>query len=76
MPLGEISLYTGKVEAVNAAQVQDFSRRRFDPARASVLVAGDGKAFAGPLKAKLPNLTVIPAADLDLDSATLVKPGK
>ena len=76
VPLGEISLYTGKVEAVNAAQVQDFSRRRFDPARASVLVAGDGKAFAGPLKAKLPNLTVIPAADLDLDSATLVKPGK
>jgi zinc protease len=73
VPLDEIGRYTAKVEAVDAAQVQAFARRVFDPAQASVVVAGDAKTFAGPLKAKLPNLEVIPVSELDLDSPTLRK---
>ncbi|WP_374470778.1 M16 family metallopeptidase [Phenylobacterium sp.] len=73
LPLDEITTYTAKVEAVQAPQVQDFARRVLDPAQASVIVAGDAKAFQAPLKAKLPNLEVIPAAQLDLDSRTLRK---
>jgi zinc protease len=73
LPLDEIGAYTAKVEAVQAPQVQDFARRVLDPAQSSVIVAGDAKAFQGPLKTRLPHLEVIPAAQLDLDSPTLRK---
>jgi len=76
LPLDEMSRYTGKVEAVSAADVQAFARGMFDPKAGSVLVVGDAKAFLAPLKAAHPNLEVIPAADLDLDSPTLRKGAK
>ena len=75
VPLDEVGLYTRKVEAVSAAQVQAFAAERLDPARASVIIAGDAKVFAPALKASLPNLEVVSAAELDLDSPTL-KAGK
>ncbi|WP_309088181.1 pitrilysin family protein [Phenylobacterium sp.] len=74
VPLDEVALYTRKVEAVQASQVQDFARRVFDPAQSSVIVAGDAKAFSAGLKQRLPNLEVVPAAELDLESPTLRKP--
>ena len=73
VPLDEIGAYTGKVEAVTAPQVQSFAGRILDPAKASVIVAGDGKAFTAALKAKLPNLEVIPAGQLDFDKPSLTK---
>ncbi|HEY0651191.1 pitrilysin family protein [Phenylobacterium sp.] len=72
--LDEIGRYTAKVEAVDAAQVQAFSKRAFSPAQASVVVAGDAKVFAPALKAKLPALEVVPVSELDLESPTLRKP--
>jgi zinc protease len=76
IPLDEVGRYTAKVEAVDAAQVQDYARRVLDPAQASVLIAGDAKAFREKLTAKVPNLEIIPADQLDLDSATLRKAAK
>jgi zinc protease len=76
VPLDEITRYTAKVEAVSPAQVESFAGRTLDPGAASVIIAGDAKAFAGPLKTRLPNLEVIPADQLDLDSASLRKAGK
>jgi zinc protease len=76
VPIDEITRYTARVEAVTPVQVQGFATRMFDPAQASVLVVGDAKAFAAPLKAANPNLQVIPADQLDLDSPTLTKAGK
>ena len=73
VPLDEITLYTAKVEAVTPSQVQAFARRVMDPAKASVIIAGDAKIFADALKAKRPDLEVIPVDKLDLDSATLRK---
>ncbi|HEY8573419.1 pitrilysin family protein [Phenylobacterium sp.] len=73
LPLEEMNLYTRKVEAVTPGQVQQFAARVFEPGTSSVIVAGDAKAFAAPLKAKLPNLEVIPVDQLDLDSPTLRK---
>jgi zinc protease len=73
IPLDEMSRYTGKVEAVTADEVQAFARQRFDPAKASVIVAGDAKTFEAGLKAKLPSLEVIPADQLDLTSPGLKK---
>jgi len=76
VPLDEVTRYTAKVEAVSAADVQGFAGKMFDPAGASVVVVGDAKSFAGPLKAARPDLEVIPASELDLDSPTLKKAGK
>ncbi len=73
VPLDEITLYTSKVEAVSPAQVQAFAARVMDPAKASVIVAGDAKTFAEALKAKRPDLEVIGVDRLDLDSPTLTK---
>ncbi|MDB5424901.1 MAG: peptidase family, partial [Phenylobacterium sp.] len=76
VPLDEITRYTAKVEAVGPAQVQAFARRMFDPASASVIIAGDAKTFGEALKARRPDLEVIAVSDLDLDSPSLRKPGK
>ena len=71
VPLEEITRYTASVEAVGPAQVQAFAVRMFDPTSASVIVAGDATAFGEALKAKRPDLEVIPIGELDLDSPTL-----
>lgn len=76
VPLDEIGRYTGKVEAVSPAQVQAFAGKVLSPEGASIIVAGDAKAFAAGLKARAPDLEVIPASELDLDSPTLRKAGK
>ena len=73
VPLDEITRYTASVEAVGPAQVQAFAVRMFDPASASVIVAGDAKTFGEALKAKRPDLEVIPIGEFDLDSPTLRK---
>jgi zinc protease len=73
VPLDEVSRYTAKVEAVDAAQVQAFAKRALDPAQVSVVIAGDAKTFTPGLQAKLPSLEVIPIGELDLDSPTLRK---
>jgi len=75
IPLDELSRYTAKVEAVDAGQVRAFASKAFDPANASVIVAGDAKAFAEDLKKRLPKLEVVPVSELDLESPTLRKPG-
>ena len=76
VPLDEITRYTAKVEGVSAADVQAFAGKMFDPTNASVVVVGDAKSFAAPLKAARPDLEVIPADQLDLDSPTLRKAAK
>jgi zinc protease len=73
VPLDEITRYTAKVDAVSAGDVQAFAARTLSPQGASVIVAGDAKAFAEPLKARAPGLEVIPLSELDLDSPTLRK---
>ncbi len=73
VPLDEITRYTGRVEAVTPAQVQAFSARMLDPAKASVIIAGDAKTFAAALKAKRPDVEVIGVDDLDLDKPSLRK---
>ena len=73
VPLDEITRYTTRVEAVTPAQVQAFAARVLDPAKASVIIAGDAKTFAAALKAKRPDLEVIPVTELDLDKPSLRK---
>ena len=71
VPIGELQLYTGKVDAVDAASVQDVSRTLLSPASASMIVAGDAKQFLGPLRKAYPSLEVIEAGSISLDDASL-----
>ena len=76
LPLTEVGAYTGKVEAVTAGEVQAFAKQNLDPAKASVIVAGDAKAFQAGLKTRRPDLEVVPVSELDLDSVNLRKSAK
>ena len=69
--LREVGLYTQKVNAVTAAEAEAAAPAAVDPASASVIVVGDAKQFLAPLKARFPNVEVIPAAAFDADSPTL-----
>ena len=71
--LGEMNVFTGKVEAVTAADVTAFAADVFDPAKASVIVVGDAKLFGEAIRTAVPGAQVIPLGDLDLDSPSLVK---
>jgi zinc protease len=69
--LGEINRYSPSVEAVGADQVTAMAGQVLDPSRATLVVAGDAKAFGAQLKAKYPQAEIIPADKLNLDSPTL-----
>ncbi|WP_454718408.1 M16 family metallopeptidase [Caulobacter segnis] len=73
VPLTEIQSYAAKVEAVSPAEVQAFAKTNLDPARMSVIVAGDAKAMGEDLTKAAPGATVIAADKLDLDAASLQK---
>ncbi|MFZ4605978.1 MAG: M16 family metallopeptidase [Caulobacter sp.] len=71
--LGEMNVFTRKIEAVSADQVTAFSADIFDPSKASAVVVGDASLFGDAIRTAVPNAQVIPIGDLDLDSPTLVK---
>ncbi|MBR0552389.1 M16 family metallopeptidase [Stakelama marina] len=71
VPVSEIDKFIPEVQGVNAAQVQSAAARLLDPSKASIVVVGDAKQFVGDLRKTYPDLEVIEAKDLDLDSATL-----
>ncbi len=71
VPLSELKAFTPKVEGVDAAAVQRVAQRLLDPTGASIVVVGDAKLFIDDLRKKYPNVEVIPADKLNLDSPTL-----
>jgi len=73
--LGEIGRYAAKVEAVSPDEARAAALKLADPNQLDVVVAGDDKLFLDALKARFPNVEVIEADALDLDSPSLRKPG-
>jgi len=71
LPSEDLGRYTSSIRAVEAGAVRTAAARLFDPAQASIVVAGDARQFLGELRKTYPALTVIPASALDLDKATL-----
>jgi zinc protease len=69
--LGEINRYSPSVEAVTSDQVKAMADQVLDPARATLIIAGDAKAFSAALKAKYPQAEIIAADKLNLESPTL-----
>jgi zinc protease len=71
VPLDTLSTYIPSIQGVDPAAVQAAAKKVLDPANASIVVVGDAKLFVEELRKTHPNLEVIPAASLNLDSATL-----
>ena len=72
--LTEMNVFTARVEAVSAADVQAFSTDIFDPSKASVIVVGDSKLFGPNLATVLPGVEQIPVGELNLDLPSLRGP--
>jgi zinc protease len=71
VPLSELKAFTPKIDGIDAAAVQRISQRLLDPTGASIIVVGDAKLFLDDLRKKYPNVEVIAADKLNLDSPTL-----
>ncbi len=76
LTLDQLPLYLSRIREVTAEDVQGFSEKHLLPKAMSVVVAGQAKEIAKPLRALFPTLEVIAQADLDLDSPTLRRGGK
>ena len=74
VPASEIGRYDTDVRQVTPAEAQAFAQAALDPAGADLIVVGDAKLFAPALRAKYPQLELIQASDLDLDSPSLRRP--
>ena len=71
VPLDTLSTYIPSIQGVDPAKVQAAAKKVLDPTGASIIVVGDAKLFVDELRKTHPNLEVIPATALNLDSATL-----
>ena len=71
VPLSELKRYTPAVAAVDPAAVQAVAAKFLDPGAASIVVVGDAKQFVDELRKTYPDLELIPASALKLDSPTL-----
>lgn len=69
----ELNSYMTNVRGVSSQQVKDFAAANFGGG--DMIIVGDYKVFANDLKKRFPNqkIEVIPASELDLNSATLRK---
>lgn len=71
VPLEEFNRLAASVRGVTAQQVSASVASELDPRQASIVIVGDAKAFIEPLRAKHPNVEVIPFGQLDLGSPSL-----
>jgi zinc protease len=71
VPLDTLRSYIPSIQGVDPAAVQAAAKKVLDPAGASIVVVGDAKQFLDALRKTYPQVEVIPAAALNLDSAAL-----
>lgn len=70
-PVTEVARFATVVDRVGAAAVRAAAARWLDPSGASIVVVGDAKKFADGLRKTYPNLEVVAASDVVLDTARL-----
>ena len=71
LPMSDLADYAGRVRAVTPQQVEAAFAEHLPTDRASLVVVGDASKFIDGLRAKYPNVEVIPLTELNLDSASL-----
>lgn len=63
-------------EKITATDIQTIAAQQFPAGEMTIIVAGQAKVCAEPLRKIVPNLRVIAQEELDLESPTLVGPKK
>ncbi|MBB4796701.1 zinc protease [Brevundimonas bullata] len=71
LPMSDLADYAGKVRSVTPQQVEAAFAEHLPTDRASLVIVGDASKFIDALRAKYPNVEVIPLTDLNLNSAAL-----
>lgn len=71
LPMSELAAYAGRVRAISAEQVQAAFAEHLPATDASLVIVGDASTFIEALRARYPDVEVIPLTGLNLDSATL-----
>jgi len=71
LPMSDLADYAGRVRSVTPQQVEAAFAEHLPTDRASLVIVGDASKFIDALRAKYPNVEVIPLTELNLNSATL-----
>jgi zinc protease len=71
LPMSDLADYAGRVRAVTPQQVEAAFAGHLSTDQASLVIVGDASKFIDGLRARYPNVEVIPLTDLNLNSATL-----
>ena len=71
LPMTDLAAYVGRVESITPEQVQAAFAENLPAANASVVIVGDSAQFIEALRAKYPNVEVLPLSALNLDTAAL-----
>jgi zinc protease len=67
----QVNGYVGNVQAIKAEDVKSFAASRLNAGTTSIIVVGDAKKFLPALQKEFSQVEVIPAAELDLNTANL-----
>ena len=73
VPLDELNRYVASVQAIKPADVKSFAATQLNADSTNVIIVGDAKKFLPDLQKQFSQVEVIPAAELDLNSANLKK---
>jgi len=76
LPLGTMERTIDDIEAVDAGALRAFAEHHLPLSSMSVVIAGEAKEAAGPLRKLFPQLEIIPQNALDFDAASLRKAGR
>lgn len=71
LPLENLATYDDDVNGVTPAQIQAAAARRLPAGQASLVIVGDASVFLEALRARYPNVEVVPLSGLNIDSVTL-----
>lgn len=71
LPMSELEAYAPNVRAVTPADIRRVAAATLRPDEVSLVIVGDAAQFIDALRAAWPQVEVVPAAELDLDSAGL-----
>jgi len=71
LPMSELEAYAPNVRGVTPEQIRAFAAESLQPGGFSIVIVGDSAQFIDAIRAAHPNVEVIPASELDLDTAAL-----
>jgi len=71
LPLSNLATYDDDVEGVTPEALQAAAAEHLPASNASLVIVGDAAVFLEALRAKYPDVEVIPLTDLNIDSAAL-----